>query len=103
MSETAINLRRQGVGEPLLLIHGIGSSHRCWAPVIAELAAQHDVVAVDLPGFGASAPLPPEVSRTVPSLVDAVERQLDALGLESVHVAGNSMGGWIALELARRG
>ena len=98
-----INMRREGSGEPLLLIHGIGSSLRCWAPVVAELAARHEVLAVDLPGFGESAPLPPGVNRTVPALVEAIERQLDELGLATVHVAGNSMGGWIALELARRG
>jgi pimeloyl-ACP methyl ester carboxylesterase len=100
---STLSIYREGSGDPLLLIHGIGSSRRCWAPVIALLAAGHDVLAIDLPGFGESPPLPWAVPRTVPALVDAVERQLDALGLDTVHVAGNSMGGWIALELARRG
>jgi pimeloyl-ACP methyl ester carboxylesterase len=102
MQLRAINHLRTGTGEPLLLIHGIGSSLRCWSPVMPHLAANHDVIAVDLPGFGESRPLPAGAARTVPSLVDAVEALLDSLGLETVHIAGNSMGGWIALELARR-
>jgi len=91
-----------GEGEPLLLIHGLGRAWRDWSPVIARLAEHHDVIAVDLPGHGASAPLPPERPMTVPNLVDAVETTLDDLGLGTAHIAGSSLGGWIALELARR-
>jgi pimeloyl-ACP methyl ester carboxylesterase len=100
---SSLTIQREGAGEPLLLIHGIGSSRRCWAPVFGTLAARHEVIAIDLPGFGESPRLALGVPRTVPSLVDAVERALDELGLNQVHVAGNSMGGWLALELARRG
>jgi pimeloyl-ACP methyl ester carboxylesterase len=102
MPDPTINYVRKGYGEPLLLIHGIGSSLRCWSPVLPTLAASHDVIALDLPGFGQSGPLAPGIASTVPALVDAVEAHLDSLRLETVHVAGNSMGGWIALELARR-
>jgi pimeloyl-ACP methyl ester carboxylesterase len=84
-----------------VLLHGLGSTLRAWAPVTPILEQAHDVVALDLPGFGESAPM--RERSTVPSLADAVERTLDGLGLDVVHVAGNSLGGWIALELARRG
>jgi pimeloyl-ACP methyl ester carboxylesterase len=93
---------RAGAGEPLVLLHGLGLAWRCWKPVLAALEAAHDVVALDLPGFGAAAPLaggPP----TVGALADAVEAELERQGLDDAHIAGNSLGGWIALELARRG
>jgi len=84
-----------------VLIHGIGSRWQIWAPVLDRLAAERDVVAVDLPGFAGS-PASPS-ARDVPGLVDAVEAFLAELGLDRPHVAGNSLGGGIALELARRG
>lgn len=92
---------RAGAGEPLLLIHGIGSSWRIWKPLLPALEARHDVLAISLPGFGASPPL--DRTPTVPALADAVEEELDAAGVASPHIAGNSLGGWIAAELARRG
>jgi pimeloyl-ACP methyl ester carboxylesterase len=61
------------------------------------------VLAVDLPGFGHSEPLPAGVDSTPEALADAVERQLVGAGFDSAHLAGNSLGGWICLELARRG
>ena len=97
----ALEHHRAGTGEPLVLVHGVGSRWQVWAPVLAALEAEHDVVALDLPGFGASAH-----DGTVPS-VEAqavrVEAFLAEQGLDRPHVAGNSMGGAIALELARRG
>ncbi|CAA9512938.1 MAG: N-formylglutamate deformylase [uncultured Solirubrobacterales bacterium] len=99
----SLNHHRAGAGEPLVLIHGIGSSWRAWLPVMRALEARHEVFAIDLPGFGDSPPLGEGVRPTVPALVDAVEGQLDELGLERPHLAGNSLGGWVALELARRG
>ncbi|MFN2616795.1 MAG: alpha/beta fold hydrolase [Thermoleophilaceae bacterium] len=101
MQAQAIQLHRGGSGEPLVLIHGIGSCWQIWEPVIAGLEQQHEVLAIDLPGYGASPP--PEGEPTVPALVDAVESALDDFGLERPHLAGNSMGGWIAAELAARG
>ncbi|MCW3011441.1 MAG: alpha/beta hydrolase [Solirubrobacterales bacterium] len=92
---------RSGSGEPLVLVHGVGSRWQVWDAVRSRLAAHHDVIAVDLPGFGASEP-----DGTVPD-VESQAVRLEAffaeLGLERPHVAGNSMGGGIALELARRG
>ncbi len=92
---------RQGAGEPLVLIHGIGSQWQAWTPVLALLARERDVVALDLPGFGASAPLAGEVS--LGTLAGAVSELVFELGLRRPHVAGNSLGGAIAFELAHRG
>ena len=88
---------RTGSGPPIVLLHGIGLDREVWAPVVPLLAADHEVIAVDLPGFGASAPL--AGAPTVAALADAVE----ALGLVRPLVAGNSLGGGIALELGARG
>lgn len=103
MSAVELDHRRAGSGEPLLLIHGIGSTWRVWKPVLELLEERHDVLAVDVPGFGHSPPLPEGVTPTPRALADAVEAALDATGWEAAHIAGNSMGGWLALELARRG
>jgi pimeloyl-ACP methyl ester carboxylesterase len=92
---------REGEGEPLLLVHGLGLSWGSWKPVLPLLTSEHDVIALDLPGFGSAPPLP-DGTPTVAALTDAVEAELDRADLGRVHVAGNSLGGWIALELARR-
>src|SRR3954449_2050693 len=99
----SLNHHRAGHGEPLLLIHGIGSQWQGWAPVLDRLAAERDVVALDLPGFGESPELPRETPPTVPNLARAVEELMADLGVERPHVAGNSLGGYLALELAARG
>jgi pimeloyl-ACP methyl ester carboxylesterase len=90
---------RTGSGPPLLLLHGLGSCKEMWLPVIPMLARERDVIAVDLPGFGAS-PLGPT---TVDGLAEAVAAFADELGLDRPRVAGNSMGGGIALALGARG
>jgi pimeloyl-ACP methyl ester carboxylesterase len=99
----SVNFSRSGTGEPLVLIHGIGSRWQVWQPVLPRLVASRDVIAIDLPGFGASPAPPPDVAPGVESMTDLVVAFLDSLGLEAPHVAGNSLGGWLALELARRG
>jgi pimeloyl-ACP methyl ester carboxylesterase len=92
--------QRIGSGPPLVLMHGIGLDHRCWRPLLTQLTRERDVVALDLPGFGDSPGLgAPEVT----ALADSVEDTLRDLGVEHPHVAGNSLGGAVALELARRG
>jgi pimeloyl-ACP methyl ester carboxylesterase len=92
--------QRTGSGLPLVLLHGIGSSHQVWSPVIDVLAEQFDVIAVDLPGFGESPPLPEGVEPHPAALAAAVATLLDGLGIVAPTVAGNSLGGWVALELA---
>jgi pimeloyl-ACP methyl ester carboxylesterase len=67
------------------------------------LEERFDVLAPDLPGFGHSPPLPPDEVSSPERLADAVEEAMDDAGFETAHVAGNSLGGWIALVLARRG
>jgi pimeloyl-ACP methyl ester carboxylesterase len=74
-----------------------------WEPVIGRLAEHHDVIAVDLPGFGASPMPPPGTPPGIDSLVSLVSEFLGHLGVERPHVAGNSMGGQLALEMAARG
>jgi pimeloyl-ACP methyl ester carboxylesterase len=96
-----LNYVRQGRGEPLVLVHGVGSQWQMWLPVLEQLAAERDVVALDLPGFGDSPVL--EGEPTVAALADAVSAFAAGLGIERPHVAGNSLGGGIALELARTG
>jgi pimeloyl-ACP methyl ester carboxylesterase len=98
---------RRGSGPPLVLIHSLGADRRVWLPVLDRLAAERDVLALDLPGFGESEPLPDGVPPTPQALADAVAafladigfRQADDAGLPGPHVAGNSLGGWVALEM----
>jgi pimeloyl-ACP methyl ester carboxylesterase len=94
---------RGGSGEPLLLIHGIGHTWRGWRPMLPLLEERFDVLAVDMPGFGHSEALPSGVDSTPEALADAVEDEMGRAGFDRVHIAGNSLGGWVALELARRG
>lgn len=93
---------RTGTGPPLVLIHGIGHRWQGWNPVIPLLDGARDVIAIDLPGFGASPMPPPGTPAGVGTLTDLVAEFLDQLGVQRPHVAGNSLGGWIALELAKR-
>ena len=98
---TTLAHSRQGTGPPLVLIHFLGGSRAAWDPVIPALAERFDVIAVDLPGFGDSAPVPPDVEPHPAFLAATVAQLLDQLGVDQPHVAGNSLGGWIALELAQ--
>lgn len=93
---TALTFTKIGDGPPLVLLHGIGSSRAAWRPVLDRLAATHTVYAVDLPGFGDS----PGLGGTPRQLAEAVAAALDDWGLDNPHVAGNSLGGWVGLELA---
>lgn len=89
--------------EPLLLLHGLGGDRHSWRPVLDGLRRDRDVLVAELPGFGASPPLPAAVAPTPPALAAAVAAMLDHEGLERVHVVGVSLGGWTALELALLG
>ena len=76
-----INFHREGSGSPLVLVHGIGATWQCWLPVIPGLAEHHDVIAVDLPGFGGSVDLgiaEPSLEHFAQSILDL----MDSLGIE---------------------
>ncbi len=93
---------RHGSGEPLLLIHPFMLSHEVWADVVPTLAEDYEVVAATLPGHWGG----PHLRRrdiSLDAFADGLEELLDDLGWDTCHVAGNSIGGWLALELARRG
>ena len=98
-----LNYLRRGRGEPLVLIHPLGAELVVWEPVLERVARERDVIALDLPGFGASAPVRNGTLPTPQVLAGSVAAFLDELGLGRVHVAGNSLGGWVALELAKSG
>jgi pimeloyl-ACP methyl ester carboxylesterase len=97
----SINYHREGKGPTLVLLHGIGHHWQAWGPVIDRLKGEFDVIACDTPGFGSSSALPASIEPTIAAYVDAFEWFFAELGIERPHVAGNSMGGAIALELAR--
>ncbi|KUP95754.1 alpha/beta fold hydrolase [Thermobifida cellulosilytica] len=102
MGEARIVYDRRGRGSPLVLLHGLGHRRQAWRPVLRMLEAEHDVVVPDLPGFGESQAPGAGERYDIAWLVDAVERFCDRLGLRRPHLAGNSLGGAIALELAAR-
>jgi pimeloyl-ACP methyl ester carboxylesterase len=93
---------RQGQGQPLVLLHGVICAERIWSNVLPRLAGNHDVIVPTALGHHGG---PPATTRpvSIEHIVDDMERQLDRLELGKVHLAGNSLGGWIAIELARRG
>lgn len=95
------HLEVHGSGEPLLLVHGIGHSARAWDPMLDRLAADFEVLVVDLPGHGGA----PELGErpTTVAIAAHLGRLLDELGHRTAHVAGNSLGGLIAMRLAEAG
>jgi pimeloyl-ACP methyl ester carboxylesterase len=92
---------RVGDGPALVLLHPLGGDRHIWRPVLGRLSDQRTVIALDLPGFGESPPL--EREPTPRALAEAVAELLRSIDLERPHVAGNSLGGWIALELGLGG
>lgn len=94
----------EGQGEPLLLLHGGSSSWSpAWRRVIPLLTEDFQVFAPDLAGHACGPALPVSDRTTIEMFADAAEQQLDDFGLQTAHLAGNSLGGWAAMELARRG
>jgi pimeloyl-ACP methyl ester carboxylesterase len=98
-----IEHHREGSGPPLVLLHGVGLSRQIWRPVIGLLSGEFDVIACDSPGFGDSPPLPAGTVAAIPAYAERFARFFGELGIERPHLSGNSMGGAIGLELARRG
>ncbi len=89
--------RESGSGAPVLFLHGLGGTRLAWEPQLEQLAGRFRCIAWDMPGYGDSAPI---ASLSFRSVVDAVVRLLDTLGLEQVDVVGLSMGGQHAQHLA---
>lgn len=101
MPDMTLASRRLGSGPPLVVVLQLDRDG--WMPVLERLAHEREVVAVDLPGFGDSPPLPDGTTPTVEALAAAVAEWLPGAGLTRPPVAGNSLGAAVALELARSG
>jgi pimeloyl-ACP methyl ester carboxylesterase len=95
---TPANVIELGEGPPLLFVHGLSGCWQNWLENIPYFARSHRVVAVDLPGFGAS-PMPRE-EISIPGYARFLEGICDALSIDAAAVVGNSMGGYVAAELA---
>jgi pimeloyl-ACP methyl ester carboxylesterase len=95
---------RSGSGpKPLVLVHPLGADRHVWDPVLGDLGNDHDCIAVDMPGFGESPELPRGAATTAAAIAKRVLDTLDAQEIDSAHVAGISLGGWVALELGKTG
>jgi pimeloyl-ACP methyl ester carboxylesterase len=98
MNPAALAYDRVGSGEPLLLLHGFGSTRDDFAGLVPRLAEDFEVWSMDLPGHGATPMI--DHAPTIAALAAAVIADLDAHGLDRVHVLGNSLGGRVAIEIA---
>jgi pimeloyl-ACP methyl ester carboxylesterase len=98
-----LNHHRVGSGEPLVLLHGIGMQWQAFDPLLEPLSREREVIAVDMPGFGGSPTLPIGVEPTAAAIAEGVAAFLDSKGIERPLVCGLSLGGWVALELAKLG
>lgn len=98
------HLYRAGKGEPLVLLHGVTDTWRTWRPLFSELVPFFDVIAPTLHGHSEGPHLARgDDPRSFSDMADMAEETFNELGLETFHVVGNSLGGGLSLELARRG
>ena len=93
---------RGGAGSPLVLLHGFTDTWRCWELILPALEAEHDVLAPTLAGHTGGPPIGAEEDPEE-AILAAVERAMDEAGFETANLVGNSLGGWVALQLAARG
>jgi pimeloyl-ACP methyl ester carboxylesterase len=104
MAEISPSLYRAGEGEPVVLLHGFTGHWRHWRPVLADLVARYEVIAPTLSGHIGGPAYPSGMGlEKVADAGDSLERHLDELGVGTAHIVGNSMGGSLAIELAKRG
>ena len=94
---------RHGTGPALVLLHGVGHRRQAWQPVLDLLTPHRTVVMVDLPGHGESPPLRTDGRPAIRAIAEEILAFFDALGLDRPHVAGNSLGGGLALAAGARG
>ncbi|AQA25457.1 alpha/beta hydrolase fold family protein [Rhodococcus sp. MTM3W5.2] len=93
---------RSGSGEPVLLLHGFTLSHHVWHRVVDSLSSDFDVLAMTMPGHWGGPRLRLR-DLGVRGIADGIERELDAIGWDTCHISGNSLGGQVGFELERRG
>lgn len=102
MTPTPSSTRRTGRGEPVLLLHPFLLSRHAWDEVMESLADGYDLLAVTmLDHWGGARRMKRALS--IAALADDVETRLDEIGWDTCHIVGNSLGGWVAVELERRG
>jgi pimeloyl-ACP methyl ester carboxylesterase len=101
MVEASPALYRAGSGEPVVLLHGFTGAWHHWRPLLAGLGTRYEVIAPTLAGHDGGPPFP-DVAMSFATACDSLEGHLDELGVGSAHVVGNSLGGGLALELAKR-
>lgn len=94
---------RSGEGEPIVLLHGLGHRRQAWDPVSPALRSQYELIAVDLPGFGESDPMPADFPSDLTGYSTVMGEFCREMGIERPHMVGNSLGGLIALDMARVG
>ena len=97
----SLHFERLGTGRPLLMVHGLGSNLRTWDPLLTALRGSRELILVDLPGHGRSAPLTGR--QTVEAYADALAGFVQSQGLTTADLVGSSVGGRLVLELTRRG
>src|SRR4051794_1445701 len=93
---------RTGEGPPLVLLHGVGGRREMWDPVVPLLAPHREGITIDLPGFGASRLSDGQDLRAA-GIAATVADFCAQIGVERPHVGGNSLGGWVSLEMAKAG
>jgi pimeloyl-ACP methyl ester carboxylesterase len=91
------------MSEPLLLIHGFTDTAATWVSVRPLLEPHHELIVPNLCGHCGGSALPGGMTDPLAALADDLERILDDAGYERVHIAGNSLGGFLSFELANRG
>jgi pimeloyl-ACP methyl ester carboxylesterase len=98
VNDDLVNVIDLGEGPPIVFVHGLSGSWPNWLEQLPVFAADHRVITLDLPGFGHS-PMPHEPI-SISGYARVVDGLLDTLGVDAAAVVGNSMGGFIAAELA---
>jgi pimeloyl-ACP methyl ester carboxylesterase len=103
MTEVSSGLYRGGSGEPVVLLHGFTGTWHHWRPLLEPLASRFEVIAPTLAGHDGGPPYAAGVDISMTQGADSLEQHLDELGVTTAHFVGNSMGGALALEMAKRG